>query len=291
MSERPAADGLATGLHAFDQAIALTALGEGRFEGQTSAAYWNMIGPFGGVTAATALNAVLQHPRLLGQPVALTVNYAAALRQGRFVVQARAARTNRSTQHWMVEMLQDDADGVAGVVLTASVVTARRRETWGANDAPMPQVPGPDAAQSPTWVAPPIAWIQQYDLVQLDGPMPRQWDGAMPDAPADQISLSRLWMRDAPPRPLDHCSLTALTDVFYPRIYLRRASPVPAGTVSMTVYFHADEATMRATAAGHVLGQARANAFGSGFHDQSACLWNAAGQLLATSVQVVYYKQ
>jgi hypothetical protein len=45
------------------------------------------------------------------------------------------------------------------------------------------------------------------------------------------------------------CSLTALADVFYPRIFLRRTRRVPVGTVSMTVYFHADEGTMRATAA------------------------------------------
>ena len=55
-----------------------------RIEGHTSDAYWNMVGPFGGITAATALNAVLQHPALLGQPVALTVNYAAALAKGRY---------------------------------------------------------------------------------------------------------------------------------------------------------------------------------------------------------------
>ena len=94
-------------MHCFDQAIALTALGGDRFEGHTSAPYWNMVGPFGGITAATALHAVLQHPALLGQPIALTVNYAAALVQGRFVVTARAARTNRSTQHWSIEITQD----------------------------------------------------------------------------------------------------------------------------------------------------------------------------------------
>ena len=98
--------------HVFDQAIALTALGDDRFEGHTSDAYWNMVGPFGGITAATALNAVLQHPALLGQPVALTVNYAAALAKGRFIVVARAARTNRSTQHWSIEIRQDDADAL-----------------------------------------------------------------------------------------------------------------------------------------------------------------------------------
>ena len=70
--------------HPFDAALALSQDTPGHFTGHTSVAYWNMVGPFGGVTAATALNAVLQHPALLGEPVALTVNYAAALAAGRF---------------------------------------------------------------------------------------------------------------------------------------------------------------------------------------------------------------
>jgi acyl-CoA thioesterase len=81
--------------HAFDQAIALRAQSDGHWLGHTSAAYANMVGPFGGVTAAQALNAVLQHPERLGEPVSLTVNFAAALADGPFTVQVRAARTNR----------------------------------------------------------------------------------------------------------------------------------------------------------------------------------------------------
>ena len=120
-------------LHAFDAAIALAPQGEGAWHGHTSAAYANMIGPFGGVMAAQALNAVLQHPQRLGHPVAFTVNFAAALADGPFMVLARPARTNRSTQHWIVEIRQQEQ-----TVLTATGVTAVRRETWGATDLPMP---------------------------------------------------------------------------------------------------------------------------------------------------------
>ena len=51
------------------------------------------------------MNAVLLHPDRLGEPVSLTINFAAALAPGPFVVSARAVRTNRSTQHWIVEVL------------------------------------------------------------------------------------------------------------------------------------------------------------------------------------------
>ncbi|MBP6850306.1 MAG: thioesterase family protein, partial [Rhodoferax sp.] len=60
---------------------------------------------------------------------------------------------------------------------------------------------------------------------------------------------------------------------------------------SMTVYFHADDAMLREVGDGYVLGQARAHAFLGGFHDQSAQLWSLSGKLLATSMQMVYYKQ
>jgi len=276
--------------HAFDQAIALTAQGGDHYLGHTSRAYWNMVGPFGGITAATALNAVLQHPSLLGEPVSLTVNYASALVQGPFTITARAARTNRSTQHWVVEVQQLDADGAAPhTVLTATVLTAVRRTTWGVNDTPMPVVPGPDELLP----QPPFAsmeWVSRYDIRAVLGAMPHVWDGAVRPEDADSASLTRLWLRDAPLRPLDFCSLAAYADVFFPRIYLRRASAVPVGTVSMTVYFHVGNDFLHRCASAPVLGQARGQVFRDGFFDQNAQLWSASGELLVTSSQLVYYK-
>src|SRR5688572_17957951 len=70
--------------HPFDAAIALAPQGEGIWHGHTSPPYANMVGPFGGATAAQALSGVLQHPQRLGEPVAFTVNFAAALSDGPF---------------------------------------------------------------------------------------------------------------------------------------------------------------------------------------------------------------
>jgi acyl-coenzyme A thioesterase PaaI-like protein len=67
-----------TSPHPFDQAIALAPNAEGEYTGATSPAYANMVGPFGGVTAA----------------VALTVNFCAALADGVLTATARPARTN-----------------------------------------------------------------------------------------------------------------------------------------------------------------------------------------------------
>ena len=266
--------------HAFDTAIALTAQGEGLWQGHTSPAYANMIGPFGGVTAAQALNALLQHPQRLGEPVAFTVNFATALADGPFLAHARPARTNRSTQHWIVEVRQGEH-----TVLTATAVTAVRRDTWGARDVPMPEVPRPQDVPAQE-VPGRVEWTRRYDMRFVAGALPLAWDGA-----EGTNSLSRLWVRDNPPRPLDFASLTALSDVFFPRVWRRRAKFVPIGTVSMTVYFHAGQAQLQATGTGYLLGQAQAQAFHNGYFDQTAQLWNEAGELLVTTHQVVYYKE
>ena len=55
--------------HPFDQALVLESTAPGHFRGHTNPAYWNMVGPFGGITAATVLRAILLHPDRLGDPL------------------------------------------------------------------------------------------------------------------------------------------------------------------------------------------------------------------------------
>ncbi|MGE5332921.1 MAG: acyl-CoA thioesterase, partial [Nitrospirota bacterium] len=250
----------------------------------TNPAYWNMVGPFGGITAATVLRAILLHPDRLGDPLSLTVNYAGALSTGPFTVQAMPVRTNRSTQHWNVSILQTGVQGEQVVTTTATAVTAVRRETWSLADVAMPEVPTPEQLDAYP-AASGIEWFNRYDIRPVTGALPRQWNGQ------GDSSLSQVWMRDNPARPLDFCALAALADVFFPRVWLRRAVHVPAGTVSITVYFHASPAQLQATGTGYVLGQARAQEFRNGFFDQTVQLWNERGTMLATSHQIVYYKE
>jgi len=192
-------------------------------------------------------------------------------------------RTNRSTQHWTVELSQADPNGDTGVVMTATAVTAARRETWSQNDTLMPAVTLADASGRLKFSS--SAWTHRYDMRPVRGIIPQVWDGSGTD------SLTQLWVRDDPPRPLDFPALAAMSDVFYPRVWLRRATRVPAGTVSISTYFHADSKQLAQCGDGFLLGQAKAQAFRNGFFDQTAQLWSEAGVLLATSTQIVYYKE
>lgn len=268
--------------HVFDDAIRLGPAGEHRFIGSTHPAYANMVGPFGGITAATMINAVLQHPQRQGEPVALTVNYAGALADGGFEIEARPARTNRSTQHWSLLLRQQ---GV--VCASGTAVLAQRRETWSTGEArpPSDMPPAASLPPSPARHGSP-AWVRCYDMRFAAGEAPLQFDGQ-----EQPHSESRLWVRDEPPRPLDFASLAAICDGFFPRIFVRRRRPTPIGTVTLTSFFHADSALLARQADRHLLGTARALAFRNGYFDQSAEIWGDDGALLASTHQLVYFRE
>ncbi|MGQ0709171.1 MAG: acyl-CoA thioesterase [Rhodoferax sp.] len=265
--------------HAMDQALALEPLGGNRFLGRTHPAYANMVGPFGGVTAAQALQSVLLHPQRLGEPVALTVNFCVGVADGAFTLVATPVRTNRSTQHWTLLMEQEGQ-----VVFTGTAVTAVRRKTWGLDDEPMPTVPPPQAVPVLRRTAP-MAFVRCYEQRPVDGALPSVWDGR------EGSGVSRLWVRDHPARALDFPALAALSDIFFPRVFVRRAKHVPAGTVTLSTYFHVGGTEIGAVGDGHLLGQAKAHAYRNGFFDQTAQLWNQAGTLLVSTHQLVYYKE
>lgn len=272
--------------HPFDQALQLVAdpAAPDLLHGTTSPAYDNMVGPYGGITAASLVQAIWQHPQRLGEPLALTLNFASGTAAGPYQISATPVRTTRSTQHWVLALTQLDAAGQAQVVITATAMTALRRDTWQINDVPMPPVALPQTlARAELKNA--MEWLNRYDMRFVTGPIPAQWNGSGTD------SLTQLWVRDEPLRPLDFASLTAMSDVFYPRLWLRRATRVPVGTVSMTIYFHASNAQLHHSGCGYLLGQARAQVFRHGFFDQTAQVWDESGTLLVTSHQLVYFKQ
>ena len=264
-------------LHPLDRAIELEVVDGDVVRGRTQTEWANMVGPFGGVTAAAILRAIELHPDRLGEPVALTVNFAAPIADGDFQIARRAPRTNRTNQHWIVELSQEGE-----VKTTATAVFGNHRDTWSDTEAAMPTVPSPDeiAHTNPTNLP---TWVQMYDLRFADGSFS---GGNVETGPS---SASTLWVRDAAQRGIDFPALTALSDIFFPRIFLRRGI-VPSGTISMTTYFHAGSRHLEALDGDFILGTARANRFDRGFFDQSAQLWSRDGALLATTYQIVYFK-
>lgn len=271
-------------MHPLDEAIDLRATAPHEFIGATHPAYANMVGPFGGTTSAQLLQSAMLHPDRLGEPVAITVNFAAPVAEGAIRFVARPVRTNRSTQHWVIEAHQAE-DHKEAVVATATAVFAVRRETWSDVEAVMPvHLPVPDAVpRMPVKGMP--AWPQRYDMRFVEGAFPLVFDEQ-----EQSHSRSTLWVRDEPVRALDFASLVALSDSFFPRIYIRRRRRAMIGTVSLTTYFHADSALLAQVGTQHVLGVAKALNYRHGYFDQTGELWSPEGQLLASTHQLVYFK-
>lgn len=262
--------------HPFDQAIALAQLTDHEFAGHTSAAYWNAISPYGGTTVATLLQAVLQHPQRLGDPLALTVNFAGPVQRGPFVVSAIPVRTGRSTQHWQIALRQDDDPQPAA---TATAVFALRRPTWSDTEATRPAARGPATLEryhSPGG----LPFLDRYDIRYVDGdPLAGRAD-----------SRTACWIADVPPRRIDFPSLAAYCDSFIPRIFVRSGTMRPIATVTLSINFHVDGATLDRQQGRHAFGQAHANAFNGGYYDQEGKLWTEDGTLLATTHQLVWFR-
>jgi len=266
-----------TDTHPFDEAIDLDPIGADVRRGRTHPEWANMVGPFGGITAATMLHAVASHPDRIGEPLALTVNYAAPIADGDFDISVRAARTNRTNQHWIVELSQD-----ADVKTTATAIFAIRRDSWADTESPPPSAPAPE--QLPPTDPGLVRWTGLYDMRFVEGAMPGK------DAPPSPSSTTTQWVRDKAGRPVDYPALAAMSDIFYPRVFLRRGGFIPSGTISLTTYFHADQHQLDALGDDFVLASAHANRFSRGYFDQSAKLWTREGGLLASTHQIVYFK-
>ena len=265
--------------HLFDDATRVSP-GDSRWTGHASMDYWVFVGPFGGVTAATMLRAILEHPERAGDPLALTVNFCAPIAAGAFDLDVRLIKANRSTQHWSVELTQDGTV----VAMFATAVLATRRPSWSHQSAPLPHAtPFEQTRPYPRTAA---FWVDQYDLRFVEN------EPKLGDAPhAEPASaFSKAWIGDRVPRRIDALSLVAMSDSFFARIFHVRNEVVPFGTVSLTTYFHADAADLMAENITHVLAVADAKIFNKSFGDQTGELWSPGGRLLATTHQIAYFK-
>lgn len=264
--------------HPFERAMRLETVDAGTVRGATDPDWANMVGPFGGITAAVLLRAVESHPDRIGDPLALTVNFAAPITDGAFEICLRAARTNRSNQHWVLELRQDDE-----VKTTATALFGLHRDTWADDESRPPSVPVPEEVEPGTFVDA-IVWAKRYDMRFTDGPVPLR------AVEPSESSTTTLWVRDAQGRSLDFAALACLSDVFFPRVFLRRGRFLPAGTITLTTYFHVDQGEINAVGSDYLLASAHANRFSRGYFDQSAHLWSRAGRLLTSTHQLVYFK-
>ena len=273
---RPVPAAATTEKHPLDRVLTLSPVGDGSLSGTAQPDYWNLVGPFGGATAALMLNSILISPDRQGDPIALTINYAAPLAQAEFRVTPVAIRTTRSTQHWNIQLTQN-----ANTLATASAVFGLRRESWHHSEIAMPAELPDASSTSALDRAAPMPWFKNYDLRPIRG---------MGSTRDPQVH-THAWIRDEPARALDFPALTAICDTVMPWMFRRRKENVPVSTVSLSVYFHVGTEELSRVGTEHVYTRSYGQICHGGFMDSNAQVWSRSGILLATTQQMMWVKE
>ena len=236
--------------------------------------YRNAIGPFGGWTAALLLKGVLSMPEARGAPLALDALFMGGIDGGDLEMRVYALRQNRSVGFWRSEVWQ-----AGRICASAQVTMSTVRQSVVLQDAHFPDVPGPDLV--PMYVNPrtPVPWIDQYVFKPVSGLLFSR---------AETMD-SRLWIRDAEPRPLDGLSLTALCDTPFPSTWIRLPAQSPVSTVTFSVYYRANDMDFSEAGTGFCLMDSRASLARGGYVDQFTEVWSESGSLLAQTQQMLWF--
>jgi acyl-CoA thioesterase len=266
-------------MHVLDQSLQLDPItpaphaAAGAFICRASEHYRNAIGPFGGWIAALLLKGVLSIPEAKGVPLALDATFMGAIEDGLLEVRIYLVRQNRSVGFWRSEVWQQGR-----ICAQAQVTLTLARHSVVLQDAQCPRVPPP--AEVAVYRNPrvPVAWVDQYVFKAVSGLLFTQ---------ADSMD-SRMWLRDAAPRPLDALSLTALCDTPFPSPWIRLPEQVPVSTVTYSVYYRAHAEDYASVNEGFCLIDTRASLARAGYVDQFSSVWSESGQLLAQSQQMLW---
>jgi acyl-CoA thioesterase len=257
-----------------DQALKLSRSGEEVWTAHADPNYESMNGMFGGWTAAVALRAVCDEADGKAAPSALTVNFVGKVEPGSDVlIRTRRVGGGRFVSYWQSEVTLNEV-----TLATASVVLTERRDTDGHLEITMPDAPDPSMLEV-TYPAP--------------GPcgeraVVRPIVGLPPHNRASTYSTS--WVRETSGRSVDHLQLAFLADHRAPRSFFWNEGPRPSSTLALSVYFHATDEEVAQVGDDDLLSEAFGTRGAQSTSEEHLRLWSRQGALLATSVQMAWYR-
>jgi acyl-CoA thioesterase len=236
--------------------------------------YEAMNGMFGGWTAAVALRAVCDEADGEAAPSALTVSFVGKVEPSSTVlIRTRRVGGGRSVSFWQAELTVDDV-----TVATASAVLAERRESDGHLDVTMPDAPDPAMLEA-TYPAP-GPWGERGQVRPISGFPPHSRDS----------TYSTSWVRETSGRNVDHLQLAFLADHRAPRSFFWSDGPRPSLTITLSVYFHATDEELAQVGDDFLLSEAFGTRGARSTSEEHLRLWSRQGALLATSVQMAWYR-
>ena len=259
-----------------EHALKLSRSGEGTYAATADPNYEAANGMFGGWTTALALHAVCEEADGDAAPCAITTNFVSRVEPGSdILIRARREGGGQSVSYWRSEISTRDDDIT---LATSSVVLAARRETDGHLEITMPEAPDPATLEA-TYPAP--------------GPFGRRTPirpivGFPPDDKTSTYSTG--WVQETSGRPVDHLQLAFLADHRAPRSFFWNGGPRPSATLTLSVYFHATHEELAAVGDDTVLSEAFGTRGAQSTSEEHLRLWSRQGALLATSVQMDWYR-
>lgn len=260
---------------ALEQSLALQPAGEGAWRAFADPAREANTGMFGGWTAALLLKAALADPRSEGSASAITVNYISPVSPGAaLILTGCPLGGGKSLSHWRCEV-RDQASGA--LCAAASIVLSNRRTSDRFTEGAMPEAPAPHALPA---FHPPPPFGDSVDM--------RVAGGANPFNQPTTRSLA--WQRAVPASPLDALQLVYLSDVGWPRAFALGATPRPSSTITLSVYLHATTEQIAACGDDYILSDMIGTRIEHSTVGSNAKLWSRAGELLATTEQLCWFK-
>ncbi len=249
---------------------AVEALGDGRYRGHVSAAWFTPRGANGGFLAAVVLRAIIaSEPDAQRAPRSLTLHYLRPPGEGEVSISVTEERRGGSVTTYSARMEQD------GRLCVLALAALSHDFASSLNYGPsMPDVAPPNGLavrDDPT--LPPIA--HRFATQGAVGYAP--FSGG-PEA------LSGGWIAFAgdEPSPLDAPALALLSDAWLPSMFVLVQDFIGVPTIDLTIHFRAR--TEGRT--GPALAIFRSRTSAEGFFEEDGELWSEDGMLLAQSRQL-----
>lgn len=257
-----------------DNALKLRRSAPGHWTASADLKYESANGMFGGWTTAVALRAVCDDADRDVTPSTITINFVNKIEPGSdVVIETRRVGEGRSVSYWQSELKVDNS-----TLAVASVVLTKRRESDGHLEVPMPEVPEPSLLEM-LQMAPGPCGQQMSDRPIVGNPPHSQ-----------KSTYSTGWVRELSGRTVDHLQLAFLADHRAPRSFFWSDGPRPSATLSLSVYFHATEEELAAVGDDEILSEAFGTRGVQSTSEEHLRLWSRKGALLATSVQMDWYR-
>ena len=257
----------------------LTAIAPGRW---TTLAGPDWSNPGGGLWGGYAIGLCVRvleaEPTAVGEPLSLTLAYAAGLPAGDLDVRTRLIRQGGSVGVWEVELAPAGSDqvGVHGIV-----TMARRPKTPPFAFATMPAAPAPESLPSPEL----SEGARHYGAATFER---RGAEGFPPKPGASSRSLT--WVRSLR-GPFDKALLGMVTDNSAPRAMYALGPTIWTTTLSLTAYLHASLEDLAEVGDDFILVECEGRVGGGGASDERSSYWSRTGKLLATSEQLAWYRE